>query len=903
MQNSFYLFDAMAFAFRAFYAIGAALTDQQNRPTNAVYGFTRILLKILREHNPRYAAVVFDAPEKNFREELYPEYKATRVKTPPELLEQIPRMHEVVKAFNLPLLCVPGVEADDVIGTLAYAAAEKGHDVVIVSGDKDLLQLVGTHVRMFDPGKPEEKAWWNIEQVKARFGVGPEYVRDALALIGDSADNIPGVRKIGEVTAAKLLAEYQCLENLYEHVDEVKGKLREYLEMDRDQAFFSRELVTIKRDVPIDIDLNMYLRKPWDKERLMTCLRDLAFQSLIAELEPEVSEAASQQHYVLVDTEEKLDELVRVLSDAACLAVDTETTNIQPMLAELVGISFCTGPGIAWYVPIRLKQDDLEDLMMASEHGPSVEFCGVRALEKLKPVLENRTISKIAHNAKYDIIVLRKAGIQLENVVMDTMVASYLTEPSRIRHNLDELSLQHLNYKKTSISDLIGKGAKAVTFDKVPLDKAAAYSCEDADMAFRLSAFFKPRLSDWGLESLLNEVEMPLVYVLADMELRGVAIDARQFEILQREITENLRKLEGEIHALAGEPFNINSPKQLQYILYEKIGLKPAKKNKTGFSTDVEVLESLAELHPLPQTVLEYRTLEKLRSTYVEALPKLVHPETGRIHTSFNQAVTATGRLSSSNPNLQNIPARTELGRRIRQGFVAGSAKACLVAADYSQIELRILAHLSKDEALCAAFESNADIHRETAARIFRVSPDEVTPDMRRQAKAINFGVIYGMGEVSLAKSAGLTREEARKFIHHYFETYPGVAQWLEAVKNQARKDGYVTTLLQRRRHLPEINSSNARDRSAAERMAINTPVQGSAADIIKVAMVRLAQVLKGFQAALVLQVHDELVVECTRDCAEAVAQTMRSIMESAIPLRTPLKTEVGIGANWAEIH
>lgn len=902
MNTSFYLIDAMAFAFRAFHAISANLTDNQNRPTNAVFGFTRILLKILKEHDPKYITVVFDAPGKNFRHEMYPEYKATRAAAVPEFLEQIPRMHEVVQALNLPLTLVPGVEADDVIGTLAQAASATNQDVVIVSGDKDLLQLVNKHVRMYDPSKTGEDAIWEAEQVRKRFGVGPEHVPDALALIGDTADNIPGVHLIGPVKAAQLLSQYQTLENLYDNLDKIKGKQREYLAKDREQAFFARELVTIKTDVEVDTDLTVYKRKPWDPEKLSTCFTALGFHSILEELNTAVSVPEVRQQYSLVRTLGELASLVKTLAEADSFALDTETTHIQPMLADLVGVSICTEPGTAFYIPIRHFSDDLEALMNGHA-DPDIAFTAQEALAALKPVLENPDIGKTGHNIKYDMIVLKRSGIELRGVRVDTMIASYLTDSSRLRHNLDELSLHHLNHKTIPISDLIGKGSKTITFDQVPLEQAVDYACEDADMSFRLERVFQPQLSALGLEDLLNKIEVPLIYVLAQMEMQGISIDNALFETLQRELTASLKILESSIHTLAGEPFNINSPKQLQQILYDKIGLQPVRKNKSGYSTDMDTLEALADQHPLPGAVLEYRSLEKLRGTYVEALPKLVHPETGRIHTSFNQAVAATGRLSSSNPNLQNIPARTDLGRRIRQGFVASAPSKRLISADYSQIELRVLAHLTEDKALCAAFESDADIHRETAARIFRVAPDEVTPDMRRQAKAVNFGVIYGMGDFSLARNVGLERNEAKAFIQQYFETYPGVANWLETVKEQARKEGYVTTLMNRRRYIADLNSTRAMARAAAERIAVNTPVQGSAADIIKIAMVRMADELAQYPAQMLLQVHDELLVETDADRAEEVAALMRSIMSKAAELRVPLKVDTGIGMNWAEIH
>ena len=905
MKKRLYLIDAMAFAFRAYHAINARLMDANNRPTNAVYGFTRIALKLLREHEPDLIAVVFDAPEKNFRDELFPEYKATRVETPQELIEQIPRMYEVVRALNLPLLVVPGVEADDVIGTLAKQAEAKGMEVVLVSGDKDLMQLISENVRMYDAGKEDAKAWFGVDEVVARFGVEPAHVRDALALIGDAADNVPGVRQVGEVKARRLLAEYKSLENLYDHIGEIKGKLREYLEQDREQAFFSRELVTIKTDVPLDISPEQCVRKPWDAKQLQQCFEELAFHSLLKEMLPESAPKKMEGAYTLVDSLEKLESVIKEMESAKMIAVDTETTDVHPMFARLVGVSLCAHPGVAYYVPVEHAPLDLEEMMSADGGGGhDLSIDGKRAVELLKPLLEDASIGKIGHNIKYDIIVLQRAGIRVRGVVMDSMVASYLTDASRLRHNLDDLSLHYFNHKKIPISDLIGSGAKSITFDYVPVEKATAYACEDADMTFRLAAALRPLLEKDGLDALFNTIELPLVHVLADMEMQGIAIDTEQFASLQAEIVENLKKLESRIHKLAGETFNINSPKQLQVVLFEKLGLTPVRKTKSGYSTDVDVLEALAPEHPLPEAVLEYRTLEKLRGTYVEALPKLVHPETKRIHTSFNQAVTATGRLSSSSPNLQNIPVRTEYGRRIRQGFVAGAPSLRLVAADYSQIELRILAHLSKDDRLLEAFNADEDIHRDTAARVFGMKPEEVTPDMRRQAKAVNFGVVYGISDFGLARNLGIARGEARKFIDNYFETYPGVARWLEKTKEEAKRDGYVTTMFQRRRYINDIKSRNTVSRNAAERMAINTPVQGSAADIIKIAMVRLYEALKNMEKThLLLQVHDELVVETPAEHADATAATMKDIMEGVVELAVPLKVDIGVGSHWAEIH
>jgi len=632
---------------------------------------------------------------------------------------------------------------------------------------------------------------------------------------------------------------------------------------------------------------------------------ELDFQTLLEESLPD---AATQEdlEYTLVLTEEQLESAIAEMRAAGQCAVDTETTSTEPMRARLVGVSLSCRDRTGYYIPVGhdadalLRRENPDDLFPSETLSP-VPFD--RALELLRPLLEDPAVGKAGHNIKYDQIVFERAGVRLAGIVMDTMVASYLTDPSRMRHNLSEVSLQYLKRKMIPIADLLGKGSKAITFDKVPVDRACEYACEDADVTWRLADVFRAPLRERALEPLFEEVEVPLIGVLARMEMAGVAIAPAVFEQLQEEIGDRLTVLEAAIFEAAGEPFQINSPKQLQVILFEKLGLPPKRKTKTGFSTDVEVLEELAREHPLPEKILEYRMLEKLRGTYVEALPRLVNPETGRIHTSFNQAVAATGRLSSSDPNLQNIPVRTEIGRRIRQGFVPGRNGNRLISADYSQIELRILAHLSGDERLQQAFRDDADVHRDTAARIFGVAPEDVRPDMRRQAKAVNFGVIYGMSAFGLAKSLRISQGDAARFIEDYFRQYPGVQAWIDATLERARAEGYVTTLLNRRRYVPELTGSDVRTRKATERATINTPVQGTAADVIKLAMVRLDAALRDTDARLLLQVHDELVVEGPAEEAEKTAETMRRIMAEAIELDVPLKVDVGIGSHWAEIH
>ncbi len=905
MAERFFLIDGTAFAYRSFFAIKAGLSDSKGRPTNAVFGFTRILLKILREQNPSHIAVVFDTKGKTFREEIYPEYKANRPETPPDLVAQLPLIDEVVKALAIPILRVEGVEADDVMGTLARWAEAAGMDSVLVTGDKDLLQLVTDHISVYDTAKGDAGLWYNPAEVRARFGVDPARVIDALGLMGDTADNVPGVPGIGEKTARTLLERYGTVEGVYEHLDELKGKQRQRLEDNRDLAFLCRQLVTIRTDVQLDMTLDAFRRKKLDRDKLAQVFADLDFESLQKEFLPDAA-AKEELTYVLVLTEERLDAAIAEMRAAGAFAVDTETTSADPMRASLVGISMSCRARSGYYIPIGhdpealVRRKQAEDLFAVETLEPLPKNT---TLERLRPLLEDPAIGKIGHNIKYDRIVLERAGIWLAGIIMDTMVASYLTNPSRLRHNLDGVSLQYLNRKTIPITGLIGKGSKAVTFDKVPVENACEYACEDADVTWRLARVFETLLDERQLKRLFTDVELPLIDVLAHMEMAGIALDVAVFDDLRREIKERLAVLAAAIFDLAGARFQINSPKQLQGILFDKLGLKPLRKTKTGYSTDVEVLEQLAREHPLPAKVLEYRMLEKLRGTYVELLPKLVHPETGRIHTSFNQAVAATGRLSSSNPNLQNIPVRTELGRRIRQGFVPREPDMRLISADYSQVELRILAHLSRDEGLQRAFADDSDIHRETAARAFGLPIEAVTPELRRQAKAVNFGVIYGISPYGLAKNLGITKAEAARFIEQYFQQYPKVRAWIDTTLERARADGYVTTLLNRRRYVPELDSADANTRKAAERIAVNTPVQGSAADIIKLAMVRLDAALEDTGARLLLQVHDELVLEGPAAGADRVAEILRRTMEDVIELDVPLKVDVGIGNHWAEVH
>ena len=906
MTNKIYILDAMGLAFRAYFGIRTALTDSRGRPTNAVYGFARILLKILRDHDPTHLAVVFDAPGKTFRDDLYPQYKGTRQETPEELTAQFPIMQEMVQALGLPLFVVPGVEADDVMGTLALQAEALGLESVLVTGDKDMQQLITPMIRVFDPAKGDNGLWYTEAEVKERFGTTPEHVVDALALIGDTADNVPGVRGIGDKTAAKLMNLYGSLEGLYAAIDELKGKQKENLIADKEQAFFSRVLVTIKTDVELDKGVEACVRQPFNADATIGFLSSLGFHSLIEECLGKPEQKKETYDYRLVTTREELDALVALLRSAGQFAIDTETTSVDPMRAKLVGISASVAANTGFYIPVGHLPDACHVMTDPDDLTSIVQYNQLpvdEVLDALRPLMLDEALGKIGHNIKYDLVVFERAGVPMRGITMDTMVGSYLTDPSRLRHNLDEVSTQYLRRTLIPISDLIGKGAKAVTFDHAPLDRASEYACEDADIAWQLAEKFSQELEERELLPLFHQIELPLSPILAKMEMAGIAIDTNVFDGLREEMGARLAEVEQEIFGLAGRPFNINSPKQLQEVLFDELKLKPVRKTQTGFSTDVDVLEELASEHPLPERVLEFRSLEKLRGTYVDALPKLIHPETGRIHTSFNQAVAATGRLSSSDPNLQNIPVRTEYGRRIRAGFVPGGKDRSLISADYSQIELRILAHLSGDEALCQAFFDGADIHRDTAARVFGVKHEDVTSDMRRQAKAVNFGVVYGISAFGLARNLRIGQGEADRFIKAYFAQYPGVRQWLDDTIAKAHEQGYVVTMLNRRRYVPDLGSSNGAVRKGAERAALNTPVQGSAADIIKMAMVTLDKALEGTGAQMLLQVHDELVIEADDTNAHEVAELTRSVMEGAVKLNVPLQVDVGIGKNWAEIH
>ncbi|MDD3800959.1 MAG: DNA polymerase I [Desulfuromonas thiophila] len=884
-----YLIDGSSYIYRAYYAI-RHLSTSRGLPCNAVLGFTKMLLKVLREQQPAYLAVVFDARGPTFRTELYPAYKANRAAMPEDLVPQIPLIKQMVRALNLPQIEQQGFEADDLIATLTRRQLVLGGAVTIVSSDKDLMQLVGPQVRMLDTMKDRVIG---PAEVAERFG-GAERVVEVQALAGDSSDNVPGVPGIGEKTARELIDRFGTLEQLLARCDEVSGvKRRENLRNYADQARLSRQLVTLVDTVPLaDLPADLWPGEP-DRPALAALLRELEFQQLYEDFGLALSSpAAAAGDYRCVTDAVELKALVAQLRAAGGFALDTETTSLVPRQAELVGLSFAVAAGQAWYVPVGHCGADA-----------AVQLPRAQVLAALRPLLEDDRLNKVGQNLKYDVQVLRGAGIELRGIQADTLLQSYLLFPAARSHGLDALALEHCDHQMIRYEEVVGSGKAQKPFAAVSLDEASRYAAEDADFTWRLYQKFDPLLQA-ELRRLFEQVEMPLLHELIDMEWHGMAIDCDHLAALSAEFQQQIDALQQQIHQLAGTAFNLNSPKQLGEVLFETLALPHGKKTKTGWSTAVDVLTGLADAHPIVALILEYRSLAKLKGTYSDSLPRLVDPASGRIHSSFNQAVTATGRLSSSEPNLQNIPIRSEAGRRIRQAFIAPPGHL-LLAADYSQIELRVMAHLADEPHLQHSFATDEDIHRRTASELFGVFPELVSDEQRRRAKTINFGVLYGMGAFSLARELGIPTGEAKRYIDSYFARYPAVLRFIEQQKQLAAAQGYVTTLLGRRCAVADIHSKNGQVRSQAERNAVNYPVQGSAADIIKVAMVGVGRVLRqqGLKSRMVLQVHDELLFEVPLAEREAVEALVRQQMEQAVALRVPLRVDLGWGRNWSEAH
>jgi DNA polymerase-1 len=889
-----FLIDGSSYIFRAFYAI-RHLSSSKGLPTNAIYGFIQMLLKVIKEHHPDYLVITFDSKAPTFRSEVYKEYKANRPAMPEGLTPQIPYIKRIVEGYRIATLEMEGYEADDLIGTVAKGVESKA-DVVIITGDKDILQLVTDHIQVYDTMKEKR---FGVEEVGERFGVMPEQVVEVMGLAGDAIDNIPGVPGIGEKTAIELIRTFGSIENLLGHLDQIpQKKLKEKLEIHGELARLSRKLATIHTDVPLAYRLEEFAISSPDPKILREIFKELEFNKLLKDLPEENAGSQAGRDYRLITDRNEFLALLEDLRKAKLFAIDLETTSPFPMWADLVGISLSFAPNQAFYIPIGHHRAATDPTCGGSQLPLSW------ALGQLKPILEDGEVKKVGQNIKYDWIVLKRYDIHLQGIYCDTMIASYLLNPTKHNHNLADIAREYLDRAVMEYKEVVGTGLKAVTFDQIEPEKARDYSCEDAEVALQLSSILLPKLEEGGFKDLFDQLEMPLILVLAKMEMNGVKIDTDLLKDFSKEIENQLLQKIERIYGLAGEVFNINSPQQLGKILFDKLRLPVVKKTKTGYSTDVEVLTKLSLQHDLPLEVLSYRNLSKLKSTYIDALPRLIHPETGRVHTSYNQTVTATGRLSSSDPNLQNIPIRAEEGSRIRQAFIPEEGWT-IVSGDYSQIELRILAHLSRDETLMEAFQKDEDIHARTASEIFGVPIEKVEPRMRREAKVINFGIIYGMSAYGLSQQLGSEPKVAQAYIDEYFKKYTGVQTYIEISLVEARQKGYVTTLLHRRRYLPDIHSPTAAIRQASERMAINTPLQGTAADIIKVAMIHIQNRIEelSLSTKMMMQVHDELVFEVPEGELQKALSLIQNEMENVMELSVPLKVSIHSGKNWAEVH
>jgi len=908
-MKKLFLIDGNSFCYRAFYAIGPSLATSKGQPTNAVYGFVSMLNKILKDHKPDYIAVSFDRKEPTFRHKKFQDYKIHRKPMPDELISQMPIIKEVVAAYGIPIFELAGFEADDILATIVKKCKEtKDLEIFIATGDKDALQLVDDKTKVYSPHHFKDEFVYDSQMVKEKFGVEPKRMVELMALMGDASDNIPGVPGIGPKTASALIEEFFTVDNLMSNIDKVKREsVKELLKNNAGLVSLSYELATLDSNAPIELKLDDMKIKESDRDKLYTLFKELEFKTLLKEFAPSLEPEADVE-YELIDTDAKFKKLLENLNKAQEFAIDFETTNRDPMLAEPVGVSFCWKEKQSYYVPLNMSVCHSEGARRATEESlKERSFALLRMtdiLEKLKPILENDKIGKIGQNIKYEILILKNKGIDLRGITFDTMVASYLLNPSKSNHNLEDIAFEYLDYRMSpTIEELLGKGKNAITMDQVPVDKVCRYCCQDSDITFRLKNILSRQLQEKSLYDLFCNVELPLTGVLAQIEYCGVAIDVDYLNEMSSQLEKDLSRLTKQVYEIAGEEFNINSPKQLSVILYEKLKLPVLKKTKTGASTDEEVLQRLAKEHQLPKVLLEYRQLFKLKSTYIDALPELVNPKTGRVHTSFNQTVTATGRLSSSEPNFQNIPVKTEIGRKIRKAFVSTGKKNKILSCDYSQVELRILAHISGDEEMTGAFKAGRDIHTHTASLIYGIKESDVDSKMRSSAKTVNFGIIYGMSPYGLSRDLGIRVEEAAVFIDAYFTRYPKVKTYMQDAISQAQSNGFVTTLMNRRRWIPEINSLNINMRQFAERTAINTPIQGSAADLIKIAMINISQALakKNMKTAMILQVHDELVFDMPQSEEKDALPLIKDLMESAIKLKVPVEVSTKVGDNWLD--
>ena len=894
-SKSLYIIDGSSYIFRAYFGIRQFLSTSKGFPTNALYGFINMLQKVVKDEKPDYLCVAFDSKEKTFRHDIYPDYKANRDAPPEDLAKQFPYFEPLVDAFNISSIRIPGYEADDIIGTLALKGSKAGFRVVIVSGDKDMMQLVSPKVQMLDTMKNKRIG---VDEVKEKFGVPPEKVIEVMGLMGDSSDHIPGVKGVGPKTATELIQKYGSIKELYKCIDEIeKKKLKEKLVQDKERALLSRKLVTIDTAMKLECSLDDLKVRPSKHEDLRKLFSEFEFSSMLAGLESGSEETSKttrplKKNYETVLTEAAFNKWIKKLKKNKIFALDLETTSLRPVQARAVGVSFSCNTGEACYIPLAHSYLGVPDQL-------GVDW----VFDKLKPILEDPEIKKVGQNIKYDFIVLKNEGVQLQGIAFDTMLASYLLNPSSRAHNMDALSLEHLGHTTIKYKDVVGTASKEIGFDQVQIDRATEYAAEDADITWRLYEKLSGLLKGDDLK-IFEKLELPLLEVLGDMELQGMALDKPHLQKLSQRIHLLLTEQEKEIYELAGEQFNINSPKQLSVILFEKLELPVIKKTKTGYSTDVSVLEELSAEHELPEVILLYRQLAKLKSTYVDALQEEIFGKTVRVHTSFNQSVAATGRLSSSNPNLQNIPIRTEMGREIRKSFIAEENNKIL-SADYSQVELRVLAHMSEDDSLIDAFINGEDIHTRTAVEIFGTTAERLDAQARRMAKAVNFGIVYGLSAFGLSRQLKIFPKEAKKFIDKYFELYKNVKIYMERTVEDARDIGYTLTLMNRKRYLPDLNSKNRQAREAAERIAINSPVQGSAADLIKLAMINLDREIaqKKLNSRMILQVHDELVFECPSEEEEEMRALVKKEMEEVMPLKVPLVVDIGWGDNWNDAH
>ena len=883
------IIDGQSYIYRAFFAI-RRLSNAKGLPTNAIYGFVQMMQKVIKDLKPEYVCIVFDSKEKNFRHDIYSQYKANRPPMPDDLSIQIPHIHKLVETYRIKKIIIPGYEADDVIATLSRMGEETDRDVLIITGDKDLMQLVNDRIKVYDTMKDKV---YDANEVEIKYGVRPEYIIDILSLAGDSSDNIPGAKGIGEKTAQNLVKKYGHIEEIYEKIDTIEPpSLREKLISSRADVFLSRRLVTLRDDIDLNLTLEDLRSQEPDREKLNELFREYDFKTLIEksdskEIDVKITELKKKDYRTILSKEE-FTSLLKEIEQAERVVIDTETDSINPLDANIVGISICVKEGIAHYIPVGHRY------LGAPKQ---LEFEFVR--DRLLSVLRKKPLC--GQNIKYDLLVLRTNGFTDLRVEDDTMIAAYLLDPEAESHSLKTIAKRYLDYQMLTYKEVTSsRDHKNINFSEVDVESATLYSSEDADITMRLIKRLTPELKSKDLYKLYKDVEIPLIEVLADMEFEGIYVNSSKLKELSAHLASRIQAEEEIIYQLAGERFNINSPKALSFVLFEKLKLPTLRHTRTGLSTDSSVLEELSDKHEIVKHIIEYRALNKIKNTYADALDSLINKRTGRIHTSFNQTITATGRLSSSDPNLQNIPVRTELGKMVRRAFEAKEGYS-LISADYSQIELRVFAHMSKDPTLTKAFIDGEDIHTRTACELFGKKSDEITPEMRRLAKTINFGIIYGMGAFKLANTLGISRKEAQEYIDRYFTRIPGVKRYINKTIEEARRNQYVRTILGRIRYLRNINSRSPSVRQAEERMAVNTPIQGSAADIIKLAMINIHRRLRKSDAKMLLQVHDELVFEVPDDRVESISAIIKKEMEGVIKLDVPLVADISAGKNWAE--